>query len=266
VNTARRRTQPVEIPAVVREVAPGRTITLVWENEIGGLTFEGVGEEDRVFVKWAPRGSGLSLRDESDRLRWARPFTPVPAVVDLGEDTDGEWMLTTALPGRSAVDRRWRSAPEVAVTAIGRGLRALHDALPVEACPFTWSLEERVAHARHRAVTGEQEPARWHQSHRALTVGEAITRLDDPPLVDVLVVCHGDACAPNTLLDDHGDCTGHVDLGAMGVADPWADLAVATWSTEWNYGAGWEQQLLEAYGVDPDPERIAYYRLLWDLT
>jgi hypothetical protein len=35
---------------------------------------------------------------------------------------------------------------------------------------------------------------------------------------------------------------------------------------EWNYGAGWEQQFLEAYGVYPDPERIAYYRLLWDLT
>jgi kanamycin kinase len=266
VNTARRRTQPVEIPAMVREVAPGRTLTLVWENEVGGLTFEGVGEADRVFVKWAPRGSGLSLQDEAERLRWARPFTPVPAVVDLGEDADGGWMLTTALPGRSAVGRRWRSAPEVAVTAIGRGLRALHDALPVEACPFTWSVEERVAHARHRAFAGEQEPARWHQSHRALTVGEAITRLDDPPLVDVLVVCHGDACAPNTLLDDHGDWTGHVDLGAMGVADPWADLAVATWSTEWNYGAGWEQQLLDAYGVDPDPERIVYYRLLWDLT
>jgi aminoglycoside phosphotransferase len=71
VNAARRRTQPVEIPATVREVAPGRTLTLVWENEVGGLTFEGVGEEDRVFVKWAPRGSGLSL--ETRRIAFAGP-------------------------------------------------------------------------------------------------------------------------------------------------------------------------------------------------
>jgi kanamycin kinase len=49
------------------------------------------------------------------------------------------------------------------------------------------------------------------------------------------------------------------------VGDRWADLAVATWSTEWNYGPGWENDLLRAYGVDPDPERVAYYRLLWDL-
>jgi kanamycin kinase len=51
----------------------------------------------------------------------------------------------------------------------------------------------------------------------------------------------------------------------LGVADRWADLAVATWSTQWNYGPGWEQPLLAAYGVAADPERIRYYRLLWDL-
>jgi kanamycin kinase len=45
-----------------------------------------------------------------------------------------------------------------------------------------------------------------------------------------------------------------------------AGLAVATWSTGWNYGAGWEEELLDAYGVGPDIDRIRYYRLLWDLT
>ncbi|MGH9010924.1 MAG: hypothetical protein ACRDYF_13910 [Acidimicrobiia bacterium] len=44
-----------------------------------------------------------------------------------------------------------------------------------------------------------------------------------------------------------------------------ADLAIATWSTNWNYGPGWEPVLLEAYGVEADPERTAYYRLLWEL-
>ncbi len=70
---------------------------------------------------------------------------------------------------------------------------------------------------------------------------------------------------PNTLLSDDGRWCGHVDLGSLGVADRWADLAVATWSTEWNYGVGWEEMLLDAYGVDTDPDRMAHYRLLWDL-
>jgi len=80
------------------------------------------------------------------------------------------------------------------------------------------------------------------------------------------VVCHGDACAPNTLLTVDGHWSGHVDLGLLGTADRWADLAVATWSTEWNYGPGWEQLLLDTYGIAPDPERARYYRLLWDLS
>jgi kanamycin kinase len=79
------------------------------------------------------------------------------------------------------------------------------------------------------------------------------------------VVCHGDACAPNTIVDDDGTFCGHVDLGALGVADRWADLAVATWSCDWNYGPGWQEALLAAYGVEPDGVRMAYYRLLWDL-
>jgi kanamycin kinase len=80
------------------------------------------------------------------------------------------------------------------------------------------------------------------------------------------VVCHGDACVPNTLIDDEGGYAGHVDLGSLGRADRWADIAVATWSTEWNYGPGWADLFLTAYGVGLDEERTRYYRDLWDLA
>ena len=86
-----------------------------------------------------------------------------------------------------------------------------------------------------------------------------------PPVTDRPVVCHGDACVPNTLIDPAGNFVGHVDLGNLGRGDRWADLAVATWSTEWNYGLGWELPLLSAYGIDPDPGRTSYYRALWNL-
>jgi kanamycin kinase len=50
------------------------------------------------------------------------------------------------------------------------------------------------------------------------------------------------------------------------VGDVWADLAIASWSTVWNYGPGYERLVYDAYGVDPDSGRIAYYRELWDAT
>ena len=41
--------------------------------------------------------------------------------------------------------------------------------------------------------------------------------------------------------------------------------AIATWSTVWNYGPGWESAVLDAYGIALDADRTRYYRLLWDL-
>lgn len=171
---------------------------------------------------------------------------------------------TSAL-SRSAVAGKWKAAPRTAVTAIGEGLRAMHEALPAATCPFSWTARDRLADARRRAEEGRLDAARWDPMHRRLGVEGALERLAEVPPPDRLVVCHGDSCAPNTLVTDDGRCSGHVDLGALGVADPWADLAIATWSTGWNYGPGWDGLLLDAYGVQPDPDRIEYYRLLWEL-
>jgi kanamycin kinase len=253
------------IPKPVADLAGTRPLRAVWENELGGLTFEVGTGTDRRFVKWAPASSGIDLDAEVARLRWAREFTPVPRVLDQGGDETGGWIVTTAMPGENAVTRRWKADPATAVSALGTGLRALHDALPVDRCPFSWSREGRVHDARTRASAGLLDPTRWDGAHRSLTVDEALGVLDHAPTVDKLVVCHGDACAPNTILTDDGRWSGHVDVGALGVADRWADLAVATWSTQWNYGPGWENRLLAAYGASDDPVRTHYYRLLWDL-
>ena len=197
-------------------------------------------------MKWVPVGSGLDLGREVERLRWVAPYATVPVVLDHGSDADGAWMVTAAVPGESAVSERWLADPARAVAAIGEGLRRLHAAAPVDACPF----REPVA-PWLRAAT------------RSTEAGRAFLAAAPPP--DRLVVCHGDACSPNTLLDDDGRFAGHVDLGDLGVADRWADLAIATYATEWNYGSGWDEPLLAAYGVAPDPVRTDYYRRLWDL-
>jgi kanamycin kinase len=55
-----------------------------------------------------------------------------------------------------------------------------------------------------------------------------------------------------------------VDLGDLGIADRWADLAIATMSLDWNFPRNYESALLGAYGVARDDERIAFYRSLWD--
>ncbi|MGY1552632.1 phosphotransferase [Microbacterium sp. A588] len=234
----------IAVPAQVMRLAGGAALTPVWANRIGGLTFR---SDDGRFIKWGPHDSEANMRDEGERMRWASRWTRVPEVIAQGQDATHEWLVTVALPGESAVSPRWIAEPASAVRAIGEGLRMLHDALPVDESPWSWRVPTRIAKAEARGI-------------RVPHV------LRDPPPVDRLVVCHGDACAPNTLLDEDGTPLAHVDLAALGTADRWADIAVASMSTLWNYGPGWEETLIEAYGVAPDRERLAYYRELWNAS
>lgn len=256
--------RPPAPPAAVRDLAEARPVRLAWENE-AALTFEVGDGPGRCFVKWAPAGSPLDLAAEAVRMTWAATYTPVPRVLGHGTDSDGSWLVTGALPGHSAVSPQWLADPRTAVTAIGEGLRAMHDALPVPGCPFSWTAENRVAAALAAAAAGRLDTSDWAPEHRDLGIEGALALAQDVPPAEKLVVCHGDACAPNTLITGDGRWSGHVDLGDLGVADRWADLAVATWSTGWNYGPGWERLLLDAYGIRPDAERTRYYRLVWEL-
>ncbi|WP_105567102.1 aminoglycoside 3'-phosphotransferase [Microbacterium halophytorum] len=231
------------VPPRVRALAGGADLVPVWLNQLGGVTWRAGGR----FIKHGPRHDEASMADEADRLAWAGRWTPVPEVVEQGESPDEEWLVTEAFGGESAVAPRWSAEPATAVRAIGAGLRALHDALPVGECPFDWSVPSRLARAAARSIDVPAE-------------------LREPPSADRLVVCHGDACAPNTLLSEDGAWAAHVDLGSLGVGDRWADIAVSAMSLEWNYGPGWDDAFLEAYGIDPDPVRAAYYRNLWNAT
>ncbi|WP_341955617.1 aminoglycoside 3'-phosphotransferase [Microbacterium sp. LWH13-1.2] len=232
----------IEIPATVRMLAGDAALTPVWLNGIGGLTFR---TDDGRYIKWGPHDAEATMRDEAERMRWARQWITVPEVLEQGQDDDHEWLITAALAGRSAVDPRWGDDPKTAVRAVGIALRTLHESLPVDECPWTWDPAWRIANARERGVALPDD-------------------LLTPPPVDRLVVCHGDACMPNTLLDENGQPFAHVDLAALGTADRWADIAVASMSTTWNFGPGWEDVLIEAYGATPDRERLAYYRRLWN--
>lgn len=278
--------EPIAVPRAIAQLAGDAQITAVWRNLADGTTFRldepGGRSSGARFAKWSPLSPEgapvIDLGAETARLRWLAT-TPlrdhVPRIVADGSDNEGQWLVTDALrdstgaTGSSAVDARWSSNPHVVARAMGEGLRVLHTALDPGACPFDWSVPARLA-AAGLAPDAGAPPARGAFSTPSASATSAIEQLGAPPPADRIVVCHGDPCAPNTLLSSHGSWLGIVDCGTVGTADRWADLAVATWSLAWNFGdevaPTLERSFFDHYGVEPDPERIAYYRRLWDLT
>ena len=255
---------PVEIPEALIPLLMGKPHECVWRNEVGGLTFRVADDSLTFYVKWSPVTSGIDLGAEVQRLSWASDFTPVPEVLDVGDDIEGSWIVTRGFNAANAVTPHWRQHPKAATSAIGRGLRALHDTLDVWSCPFEWSLQSRLADVERRVSDGVLDNHEFSDHFVGLTIEAAMGELRVMPEQD-LVVCHGDACAPNTLLSEAGEWIAHVDFDRLGVGDRWADLAIASWSTVWNYGLGWESNVYDAYGIEPDVDKIRYYRLLWEL-
>lgn len=246
------------------------------EVELGHTTAE---------VRRSPDGSSYAktaydaparaeLADERDRASWlAGTGLPGPRVLDWVVTDERSTLVTSAVPGLPASDLPRHRVPD-ALPAIARLLRSLHD-LPVATCPFDRRLAVTVPAAVAAVAAGlvdgsDLDAERWGRSPADLLA--ELTGLH--PVVAAreaadLVVCHGDACLPNLVLDPETLApTGFVDLGRLGVADRYQDLALLTRSMATRdlnpqYGGVEAAATLAAYGLDaPDEERLAFYRLL----
>jgi kanamycin kinase len=229
-------------PPVVTALAAGRPVEPVWRNEIGGVTF-GI-DHGAEFVKYGPRHWEFDVEREVARLRWVGAFVEAPRPLAHGADDAGNhWLLTSGIRGTSAVLGAWRHRPSDVVPELGRALRRFHDRVPVDGCAWDYSIAYRLG---RKPGTTPPDAGEWPEL--------------DP------VVCHGDACNPNFLLDASGRCVGYVDLGKLGVGDRWADLAPALLSLGWNYGEGWQDVFLAGYGIERDAAKLEFYTWLWEAS
>ncbi|MFB9906334.1 APH(3') family aminoglycoside O-phosphotransferase [Allokutzneria oryzae] len=206
--------------------------------------------------------NSTELAEEAERLHWLRAQgLPAPEVVELGGDERSSWMVTTAVPGRSLAelggdDRIWGFREIDALAAITRELHAL----PVADCPFDRTLDVVVPQALRNAEAGLVDETDFDEHRLGRTAMELFEELEATrPAHEDLVVCHGDLCTPNVLLDPETFAvTGLIDVGRLGVADRYNDLAL----TARSLGPTSAQRFFDSYGEVPVPERLAFYQLL----
>ncbi|MBH0775180.1 tetratricopeptide repeat protein [Nocardia sp. NEAU-351] len=205
---------------------------------------------------WMKRGPGAAA--EYDRLRWlAEHGVRVPEIAVF----EGDVLVL--------VDAGARSLATVADdgvsvgAALGAAARRLHD-LPIARCPFDGGLDASLARARRRVLEGLVDTADFDEENAGRAPEEMLRRLlDTRPEESDFVVTHGDLTPANVL---EGGIV--LDVGGLGVADRYRDLALAERDLRGGGGGGERAvaAFFEAYGpIDPDHERSAYYRLLDEL-
>lgn len=219
-----------------------------------------------LFLK---HGEGMVADDvvaEMVRLRWLTGRVAVPELVRFEATADTAWLLTTALPGRTAwqiLDADPGRASET-VDALADFLRELH-AVPVAECPFDSGHGVRLRAARGRIdadLVDEDDFDDAREGWCAAQVWDAIQLL--LPLTPDPVVTHGDFSLDNLLIKN-GRVVGCIDLGRVGVADRYQDLAILGHCLD-EFGNGLTERMFDRYGIrQPDRRKIDFHLLLDEL-
>lgn len=263
-----------QVPAGLRRRFAGHTWTPVTVGCSGAAVYrlERHGEAGYLKIAGPPvhPDSGFDLAAEAERTAWlAAQGIPAAEILDRDTGPAGGWLLTRAVPGRSAADPWPAGQLPAVVDALADLARTLH-ALPAAACPFDRTLAVTLPDARHAAAAGLVDLDDLDERRTGWSADRLLAELAATvPAVEDVVVCHGDLCLPNVLLDpDTLRVTGLIDLGRLGRADRYADLALAARSlaapVNAQYAPGLADRFLARY--DPpggvDTRRIAFYQLL----
>lgn len=234
-------------------------------------------DDGAAFAKCVPPDGVDELRGERDRIQWlAGTGVQGPSVRDWAATERGACLVTTAVPGVPASELSSGALLE-AWPSIVRMLHRIHT-LPVAHCPFERRLPSMLQTAGDVVRRDAVNPAFLSEDQRDVPAATLLENLHSElgkrlaQEADDLVVCHGDACLPNFLVDpDTRACTGVIDLGRLGLADKYADLALLRANAGETWAGGDEHRadriLAEAYGLDRmDDERLRFYLHLDPLT
>jgi aminoglycoside 3'-phosphotransferase-2 len=214
-----------------------------------------------LFLKIEEEGNFAELPDEAARIRWlASQNIQCPVILDFARHDGRWWLLTTALVGRDLASSP-NLSPKLVIDIAAAALRDLHSA-GLGACPFDHRLGSSITEARRRieagAVCEDQFEAKWEGYTAEALFDELVAQA---PVSEDLVIAHGDPCLPN-LMSDGRVFTGFVDCGKLGVSDRHRDLALVARSIRSNIGRDYVTPCFERYGLQPDPDKLAFYTLL----
>lgn len=218
-------------------------------------------DKNSLYLKIDSRRSQHSLRQEKLKLDWLKNRVPVAEVLLFAQDETDEFLLLSEISGVDASDDSLKNFIPRAIEQLASGLKMIHS-LPIENCPFTARLDDKIEMARANMINGLVDEEDFDEERLGRTAEDLFEELlAAKPTDEDLVFTHGDYCLPNVILDDE-NLSGFVDWGSAGVADRYQDIALLARSVWHNFGEDWIESVFEIYGIKPDWKKIRFYQLL----
>lgn len=217
--------------------------------------------------------------NEVRMMQLLRGKLPVPPVYACESYEGRLYLLMGRCEGQMACAREYMSHPSALCKLLADGLKRLWS-VDISDCPSDQRLGRKLEMARYNIKHGLVDM----ENVQPDTFGEGGFRDPDELLEwlyenrpnEDLVLSHGDYCLPN-IFGRNDKVTGYIDLGKMGIADRWCDIAICYRSLSHNFSGKYgehvdvtcseydERQFFRELGIEPDWEKIRYYILLDEL-
>jgi aminoglycoside 3'-phosphotransferase-1 len=237
-------------------------------GESGGFVYRLHGKTDApdLYLKHGMDTVADDITDEMVRLGWLKSRMLAPHTEGFVRTERQAWLLMTALPGKTAYQVMTESpeACQSVVDILATFMRRLHS-IPVDECPFNSKHDYRLALARKRIDSGLVDTDDFDDERETWTAEDVWNAMQSfLPLTPDLVVTHGDFSLDNFLISDRGE-VGCIDVGRLGIADRYQDLAIL-WNCLEEFGKSLQSRFLQQYGCEHiDVEKLQFHLMLDEL-
>ena len=220
--------------------------------------------------------------DETDNeyaiSKWLNGRICIPEIQAYCVKDNTAYTLMSRAEGRMLCDKEYLNNPALAISIAAQGIKQLWQ-ISVEQCPCQASrLENRLKKAEYNVKNNlvdmsSTEPETFSPGGFR-NCEELLEWLYANRPEEDIVLTHGDYCLPNIFAKDNS-LSGFIDIGKMGPADRWQDIAIAIRSLDHNFAGRYSdgkrifdfkpQMLTDALGLEFDEEKYRYYILLDEL-
>ena len=260
------------IPDVIQKYTDGQKYTTT------GVGMSG--SEVRIYEEYVLKIQPRS--DETDNefavVNWLENRIPTPAIPVYHVQDNVAFTLMSKINGEMLCTGEKLAQPESVIKAVAQGIKMLWE-VDTAGCPCIISkLDERLKAAEHNVLNGladieNTEPDTFGPGGFG-NPEELLEWLKCNRPEEDIVFTHGDFCLPN-IFEKDGKISGFIDLGKMGPADRWQDVAIAIRSLEHNFNGKYTDgqkifdfkpsMLTDELGIPWDQQKYRYYILLDEL-
>lgn len=255
---------PIPIPESLQSLIADNDWHEITEGESDARVFRLQQGADVRYLKISAHDAQTPVKNDKVRLDWLAGCIAVPKMLHYCESENHQFLLMTAIDGLHPMHNDLDWSPQERVQFLAEAAKHFH-ALPITDCPFTWRVDEQIEVARHRVdiahIKTHLLETQW-QSYTPQSLFDKLVSLK--PDAEDIVVAHGDLYPINIRAHPaEKSLLGYIDVGRMGLADRYTDLALIANAIRWHMGADWIPYFFRAYGIDTiDTPKLHFYQLI----